>query len=144
MIPNFIQQALSGRALTVYGDGNQTRSVQYVDDLVEGVIRLMRSPEVHPVNIGNPVEYTVKEVAALILELSNSASELVYEPLPHQDDPKQRCPDVTRAREVLGWEPRVAAKEGLSRTIGWFADQRSAKSTAFIATGPSYSQDIAQ
>jgi dTDP-glucose 4,6-dehydratase len=122
MIPNFIQQALSGRPLTVYGDGKQTRSVQYVDDLVEGIIRLMRSPEVHPVNIGNPVEYTVKEVAALILELSNSASELVYEPLP-QDDPKQRCPDVTRAREVLGWEPQVAAAEGLSRTIGWFAER---------------------
>jgi len=128
MIPNFIQQALSGQPLTVYGDGNQTRSVQYVDDLVEGVIRLMRSPEVHPVNIGNPVEHTVKEVAALILELSNSASELVYEPLP-QDDPKQRCPDITRAREVLGWEPRIAATEGLSRTIGWFAE-RNARSEA--------------
>jgi dTDP-glucose 4,6-dehydratase len=124
MIPNFIQQALSGRPLTIYGDGNQTRSVQYVDDLLEGVIRLMKSPEVHPVNIGNPVEHTVKEVAALIPELSNSASELVYEPLP-QDNPKQRCPDVTRAREVLDWEPRVAAAEGLSRTIGWFSERHA-------------------
>jgi dTDP-glucose 4,6-dehydratase len=124
MIPNFIGQALSGEPLTVYGEGSQTRSVQYVDDLVEGVVRLMRSPETRPVNIGNPVEYTVKDVAGLIVELSNSASELVYEPLP-QDDPKQRCPDVTRAREVLGWEPRVAAREGLSRTIGWFAERRA-------------------
>src|SRR5918994_4832454 len=122
MIPNFIGQALSGEPLTVYGEGSQTRSVQYVDDLVEGVVRLMRSPETRPVNIGNPVEYTVKDVAGLIVELSNSASELVYEPLP-QDDPKQRCPDVTRAREVLGWEPRVAAAQGLSRTIGWFAER---------------------
>ena len=83
-----------------------------------------RSPEVHPVNIGNSVEYTVKEVVTLILELSTSASELVHEPLP-QDDPKQRCPDVTRAREVLGWEPRVAAAEGLSCTIGWFAERKA-------------------
>src|SRR5919205_2780598 len=110
MIPNFVGQALSGEPLTVYGDGNQTRSVQYVDDLVEGVIRLMRSSEIHPVNIGNPVEYTVREVAEMILELSNGASELVYEPLP-QDDPKQRCPDITRAREVLGWEPQVPASD---------------------------------
>ena len=127
MIPNFIQQALAGVPLTVYGDGGQTRSVQYVDDLVEGVIRLMRSQESRPVNIGNPVEYTVREVAALILKLSASSqgesqSELVYEPLP-QDDPKQRCPDISRAREALGWEPRVPAEEGLSRTIEWFAER---------------------
>jgi nucleoside-diphosphate-sugar epimerase len=88
----------------------------------------MGSPETRPVNVGNPVEYTVKEVAALIMELSGSTSELVYEPLP-QDDPKQRCPDVTRAREVLGWEPRVGAPEGLSRTIEWFAE-RHARSEA--------------
>jgi dTDP-glucose 4,6-dehydratase len=126
MIPNFIGQALSGRPLTVYGDGNQTRSVQYVDDLLEGVFRLMSSSEVRPVNIGNPLEYTVKEVAGLILELSESASGLVYEPLP-QDDPKQRCADITLAREVLGWEPQVGAKEGLSRTIGWFAERQRAR-----------------
>jgi dTDP-glucose 4,6-dehydratase len=120
MTPNFIQQALSGEPLTVYGDGSQTRSVQYIDDLIEGVVRLMRNPETRPVNIGNPVEYTVKEVACLILKLSGSMSELVYEPLP-QDDPKQRCPDISRAYESLGWEPRVPAEEGLSRTIEWFA-----------------------
>jgi dTDP-glucose 4,6-dehydratase len=122
MIPNFIHQALLGQPLTVYGDGSQTRSVQYVDDLVEGFLRLMRSLEVRPVNIGNPVEYTVKEVAGLILELSGSASELIYEALP-QDDPKQRCPDITRARETLSWEPQVPAREGLSRTIHWFAER---------------------
>jgi dTDP-glucose 4,6-dehydratase len=122
MIPNFIGQALSGEPLTVYGHGSQTRSVQYVDDLVEGIYRLMRSLEVRPVNIGNPVEYTVKEVANLILKLSDSASKLVYQPLP-QDDPKQRCPDISRAREFLDWEPRVTAEEGLSRTIEWFAER---------------------
>ncbi|HZC18324.1 MAG TPA: NAD-dependent epimerase/dehydratase family protein, partial [Rubrobacteraceae bacterium] len=90
MIPNFIGQALAGVPLTIYGDGSQTRSVQYVDDLVEGVVRLMRSQESRPVNIGNPVEYTVKEVAELILKLSGSASELLYRPLPQEDDPKQR------------------------------------------------------
>jgi dTDP-glucose 4,6-dehydratase len=134
MIPNFIGQALSGEPLTVYGEGSQTRSVQYVDDLVEGVVRLMRSPETRPVNIGNPVEYAVREVAALILELSGSASELVYEPLP-QDDPKQRCPDVTRAREVLDWEPLVPAEEGLSRTIGWFAERHARGEAERDATG---------
>ncbi len=123
MIPNFNQQALSGKSLTIYGEGNQTRSVQYVDDLIEGVLRLMRSRETLPLNIGNPVEYKVMEVAALILELSNSASPFSYEPLP-QDDPKQRCPDITRARETLGWEPWIPAREGLSRTIRWFAEQQ--------------------
>jgi dTDP-glucose 4,6-dehydratase len=119
MIPNFITQALRGVPLTVYGDGSQTRSVQYVDDLIEGVFRLMHSDEVRPVNIGNPIEYSVKEVAGLILELSGGESELSYKPLP-QDDPKQRCPDITRARRLLGWEPRVGAREGLGTTVDWF------------------------
>ena len=120
MIPNFVNQALSGQPLTVYGDGSQTRSVQYVDDLVEGIFRLMQSAEQRPVNIGNPVEYSIWEVAELVLRCSGSESPLVYEPLP-EDDPKQRCPDSTRAREVLGWEPRVPAEEGLKTTLGWFA-----------------------
>ena len=120
MIPNFISQALSGSPLTVYGDGSQTRSVQYVDDLVEGVLRLMRSAETRPVNIGNPVEHTVREVAEAVLRLTGSESPLAHEPLP-ADDPKQRRPDITRAREVLGWEPKVAAEEGLRTTIDWFA-----------------------
>lgn len=120
MIPNFISQALAGEPITIYGDGSQTRSVQYVDDLVDGILKLMSSPEILPVNIGNPVEYTVREVAGLILELSGSGSKIIHEPLP-ADDPKQRCPDITRAREILGWEPRVSAREGLEATLRWFA-----------------------
>jgi dTDP-glucose 4,6-dehydratase len=128
MIPNFISQALSKRPLTVYGDGSQTRSVQYVDDLIEGTFRLMQSSEARPVNVGNPHEMSVLEIAGMIIELSGSGSELVYEPLP-EDDPKRRCPDITRAREVLDWEPRVSAREGLEKTLGWFA-QRSGVSSA--------------
>jgi dTDP-glucose 4,6-dehydratase len=120
MVPNFIQQTLLGRPLTVYGDGSQSRSVQYVDDLIEGVLRLMKSPEDRPVNIGNPVEYSVRQVAEMILEISGSQSGIVQEPLP-EDDPKQRRPDITRARETLGWEPRVPAEEGLKLTFEWFA-----------------------
>ena len=123
MVPTFIRQALSGEPLTVYGDGSQTRSVQYVDDLVEGVVRLMRSAENRPVNIGNPAEYPVREIAALISELVGGGEGLSYEPLP-QDDPKRRCPDIARAKEILGWEPRVGAREGLERTIEWFAGRR--------------------
>jgi dTDP-glucose 4,6-dehydratase len=120
MVPNFIQQALLGRPLTVYGEGTQSRSVQYVDDLIEGVLRLMKSPEDRPVNIGNPVEYSVRQVAEMILEIAGSRSGIVYEPLP-EDDPKQRRPDITRARETLGWEPHVTAEEGLKLTFKWFA-----------------------
>ena len=122
MVPNFVSQALAGEPLTIYGDGSQTRSVQYVDDLIEGIFRLMRSPETRPVNVGNPVEYTVREMAELILEVSGSGSEISYEPLP-ADDPKQRCPDITRAREVLEWEPQVSAWKGLEATLRWFADR---------------------
>ena len=128
MVPNFIRQALAGEPLTVYGDGTQTRSVQYVDDLIEGVFRLMRSVETRPVNIGNPNEMSVREIAEMVIdlsvEISGSSSELVYEPLP-EDDPKRRCPDITRAREVLGWEPRVDAREGLEKTLNWFAQRPS-------------------
>ncbi|MDQ4129012.1 MAG: SDR family oxidoreductase [Actinomycetota bacterium] len=122
MIPNFIRQALSGEPLTVYGDGAQTRSVQYVDDLIEGVFRLMGSAETRPVNVGNPNERTVREIAEMVIELSGSGSELVHGPLP-EDDPKRRCPDISRAREVLGWEPRVSAREGLRKTLDWFANR---------------------
>ncbi len=119
VVPTFISQALAGRPLTVYGDGTQTRSLQYVDDLVEGVFRLMQSHENRPVNLGNPVEYTVREIAEMILELSGSQSEILYEPLP-EDDPKRRCPDISRAREALGWEPGTPATEGLRKTLAWF------------------------
>jgi dTDP-glucose 4,6-dehydratase len=120
MVPNFISQALAGRPITVYGDGTQTRSLQYVDDLVEGVLRLMQGHENRPVNIGNPVEYTVRELAEMVVELSGSRSEISYGPLP-QDDPRRRCPDISRAREVLGWEPRTPTTEGLKKTLAWFA-----------------------
>jgi dTDP-glucose 4,6-dehydratase len=124
MIPNFITQALSGRPLTVYGDGSQTRSVQYVDDLIEGVFSLMRSSERRPVNIGNPTEHTVHEIAELVIELTGSHSEIVHEALP-EDDPRRRCPQIGRARESLGWEPGVSAREGLQKTIEWFAERRT-------------------
>ena len=133
MVPNFIRQALIGEPLTVYGEGTQTRSVQYVDDLIEGVLRLMKTGETRPVNIGNPVEYSVREVAELIIELSGSRSGISHQPLP-EDDPQQRCPDITRAREVLGWEPQTGAREGLAKTLEWFVSQAEARSGATPAT----------
>jgi dTDP-glucose 4,6-dehydratase len=133
MVSNFIRQALLGEPLTLYGEGTQTRSVQYVDDLIEGVIRLMKSDETRPVNIGNPVEYSVREVAEMVIELSGSGSEISHQPLP-EDDPQQRCPDITRAREVLGWEPQTGAREGLAKTLEWFASQAEARSEASPAT----------
>jgi dTDP-glucose 4,6-dehydratase len=126
MVPNFIRQAFLGEPLTFYGEGTQTRSVQYVEDLIEGVIRLMDSEEARPVNIGNPVEYSVREIAEMIIELSGSQSEISHRPLP-EDDPKQRCPDITRAREALGWEPQILASEGLAKTLTWFASQAQAR-----------------
>jgi UDP-glucuronate decarboxylase len=120
MVPNFISQALLGEPLTIYGEGTQSRSIQYVDDLIEGAFRLMKSSESRPVNLGNPVEYTVLEIAQTIIEVSGSESEMVFEPLP-DDDPKRRCPQIARAKEVLGWEPRVGAREGLQRTLSYFA-----------------------
>jgi dTDP-glucose 4,6-dehydratase len=134
MVPNFMRQALLGEPLTVYGEGTQTRSVQYVDDLIEGVFRLMKSAETRPVNIGNPVEYPVREVAEMIIELSGSGSEISHRPLP-EDDPQQRCPDITRAREVLGWEPQTGAREGLAKTLQWFASQAEARSPATRSEG---------
>ena len=133
MVPTFIRQALIGEPLTVYGEGTQTRSVQYVDDLIEGVLRLMKTGETRPVNIGNPVEYSVREVAELIIELSGSRSGISHQPLP-EDDPQQRCPDITRAREVLGWEPQTGAREGLAKTLEWFVSQAEARSGAAPAT----------
>ena len=120
VVPSFVSQALAGIPLTVYGEGTQTRSLQYVDDLIEGILRLMRSEEDRPVNLGNPVEYTVREIAEMVIELSGSRSEIVYQPLP-RDDPQRRCPDISRARESLGWEPRTPATEGLQNTLAWFA-----------------------
>ncbi len=119
VVPTFLDQALRGAPLTVYGDGSQTRSFCYVSDLVEGLWRLLLSDEAGPVNLGNPVELTVLEFAQRILELTGSSSRIEFLPLP-EDDPKRRQPDITKARQVLGWEPRVTLEQGLRETIAWF------------------------
>ena len=118
-VPNFITQAMRGEPLTIYGDGSQTRSLCYVDDLIEGIVRLLETDYSEPVNLGNPEEVSMLDLANTIRRLSGSRSELVRKPLP-EDDPKQRRPDITRARQILGWEPRVSMEEGLRRTIAWF------------------------
>jgi len=121
VISNFIVQALQGEDLTVYGDGGQTRSFCYVDDLIDGLIALMQSSDevVGPVNLGNPGEYTIREVAEMVLKLTGGRSSIVFKPLP-QDDPTQRQPDITLARHALGWEPKVPLAEGLERTVAYF------------------------
>ncbi|WP_242612863.1 UDP-glucuronic acid decarboxylase family protein [Janibacter limosus] len=122
VVSNFIVQALAGEPLTMYGDGSQTRSFCFVDDMVDGLMSLMATPHevTGPINIGNPVEFTMLELAELVLELTGSSSELVHLPLP-QDDPTRRRPDITQATEVLGWEPRAQLRAGLQRTIDYFA-----------------------
>src|SRR5213594_3742302 len=119
VVSNFIVQALQAKPLTVYGDGSQTRSFCYVDDLIEGIVRLFEGGGPDPVNIGNPREFTVGELAELVLRLTGSGSAIVERPLP-VDDPKVRQPDITRARTLLGWEPRVSLEDGLRRTIEYF------------------------
>ncbi len=119
-IPNFITQALKNKPITVFGSGRQTRSFCYVDDLVDGIMRLMNSNEHDPVNIGNPNEMTLLELAKLIKKLSCSKSGIIYKSLP-QDDPKKRQPDITRAKELLKWFPKVKLEDGLIKTISWFA-----------------------
>jgi len=118
-VPAFMSQVLHNEDVTVFGDGSQTRSFTYITDLVDGIIRLMLSAENDPVNIGNPVEMTIKEIAETIIRMTGSASKIVYKPLP-TDDPKQRRPDITRARTLLGWEPKVQLEEGLIKTIEYF------------------------
>jgi len=122
VVPNFIAQALTGEPLTVYGQGEQTRSFQYVDDLVAGIQMLLQSNENLPVNIGNPHEMTVLEFAKKIIEITGSKSAIVYKPLP-QDDPQVRQPDITKAKRVLGWEPKVGLEQGLARTIEYFREK---------------------
>jgi len=119
VISNFMMQALRGEPLTIYGDGSQTRSFCYVDDLIEGIVRLSRSDEDLPVNLGNPEEYTILECAKAVLEVTGSKSELTYADLP-VDDPARRRPDITKARTLLGWEPRVTLREGLKRSLEYF------------------------
>jgi UDP-glucuronate decarboxylase len=121
VVSNFIVQALRGKPLTIFGDGTQTRSFCYVDDLIEGLIRLMNTSDdvTGPINLGKPGEFTILELAEKVIELSNSKSEIVFKKLP-ADDPKQRRPDITQARKILEWEPEIELKEGLKRTIDYF------------------------
>ena len=118
---NFIIQALLGRDITIYGDGSQTRSFCYVDDLVDGLVRLMRSPDdvVGPINIGNPVEFSMLQLANVVRELTGSRSRIAHRPLP-QDDPRQRQPDISKAQEILGWKPATPLKEVLVKTVAYF------------------------
>lgn len=127
VVSNFIVQALQGQDITVYGEGQQTRSFCYVDDLIEGFVRLMNQDQVvGPMNIGNPGEFTILELAQKVIELTGSKSQIVYRPMP-EDDPKQRKPDITQARKVLGWEPKVQLEAGLKKTIEYFTQSLSGK-----------------
>jgi dTDP-glucose 4,6-dehydratase len=119
VVSNFIVAALAGKPLTVYGDGNQTRSFCFVDDQVRGLVALLDSDHVGPVNIGNPDEFTILELARIVLKLTGSDSDIVFDRLP-QDDPVQRRPDISLAARVLGWRPEVPLADGLARTIPWF------------------------
>ena len=121
VVSNFIRQAIAGEPITIFGSGDQTRSFCYRDDLIDGMMRMMAAPDdfVGPVNIGNPGEFTIRELAELTVQLCGSSSEIVHRPLP-VDDPERRRPDITLARDRLGWEPTITLREGLERTIGWF------------------------
>jgi UDP-glucuronate decarboxylase len=121
VVSNFIVQALRGEALTIYGDGSQTRSFCYVDDLVDGFLRLvsLTSPPIAPINMGNPNEFTISQLASIIAEMTGNSGRIVYKPLP-SDDPTQRRPEITRAKEVLGWQPNVQLREGLAKTVAYF------------------------
>jgi UDP-glucuronate decarboxylase len=121
VVSNFIVQALSDRPITIYGDGSQTRSFCFVDDLIEGLLFLMDTPDefTGPVNLGNPKEFTILELAEKIIDLTAAKSEIVFKPLP-QDDPKQRKPDIALAKEVLNWQPHIPLTKGLTRTIAYF------------------------
>jgi UDP-glucuronate decarboxylase len=124
VVSNFIVQALNNQDITVYGKGEQTRSFQYVDDLIEGMTRFMNTDDsiIGPINIGNPGEYKIIELAEKIIQLTNSKSKIIYKPLP-QDDPTQRCPDISYAKKLLDWEPKVQLEEGLLKTIEYFKSQ---------------------
>ena len=125
VISNFMMQALRGKPITIYGDGSQTRSFCYVDDLIEGILRLSHCDEHLPVNIGNPDEFTILEAAQAVLEVTGSKSELRFEALP-EDDPTRRCPDIARARALLGWEPKIKLREGLKRSLEFFRSHLAA------------------
>ncbi len=122
VVSNFIVQALRGEPLTVYGDGSQTRSFCYVEDLIDGIVRLFERGGAEPINVGNPDEFTIRQLADIVLELTDSSSPLVIEPLP-TDDPRQRQPDISRAKAVLGWEPHIPLLDGLARTVPYFRER---------------------
>ena len=124
VVPNFILQALQGEELTVFGDGSQTRSFCYIDDLVEGIYRLLFSPETEPVNLGNPDEFSIVDFAKRVLEIAASPSRIIHQPLP-VDDPRVRRPDITKAQKILNWKPRVGLKEGITKTIPYFRQKLS-------------------
>jgi dTDP-glucose 4,6-dehydratase len=119
VVSNFMAQAIEGRPLTIYGDGSQTRSFCFIDDEVDGLLRLLDSDHTGPMNLGNPAECTVLELAHVVLEVTGSSSELTFEPLP-RDDPRQRCPDISLAERVLGWRPQIELEDGLTRTYDWY------------------------
>ena len=123
VVSNFIMQALQGNPITIYGDGAQTRSFCYVDDLIEGLVALMHAPEevTGPINLGNPVEFTMIELARLVIAITGSESPLVHAELP-ADDPRRRQPDITRARQILGWDARVSLEQGLHQTVAYFRE----------------------
>jgi dTDP-glucose 4,6-dehydratase len=135
VVSNFIVQALTGEPLTIYGDGSQTRSFCYVDDEIDGIYRLFHGGDSEPTNVGNPEEYTVADLARIVLDLTGSDSPIEYRPLP-ADDPRQRRPDISRARNVLGWEPRVPVREGVARTIEYFRSLLNSDRMARNGTHP--------
>ncbi|HYE01235.1 MAG TPA: NAD-dependent epimerase/dehydratase family protein, partial [Alphaproteobacteria bacterium] len=134
VVSNFIVQALRGEPITIYGDGSQTRSFCYVDDLIEGFVRFMAAPDdvTGPINLGNPGEFTILELAEAVLRLTGSGSRIKFRPLP-VDDPLQRKPEIGRARDLLGWHPRVPLEEGLTRTIAYFRELLGAEATSASA-----------
>jgi UDP-glucuronate decarboxylase len=136
VVSNFIRQALAGQTITLYGDGRQTRSFCYRDDLVDGLIRMMDGPDdfIGPCNLGNPTEFTIRELAELVIELTGSKSTIAYQPRP-EDDPTRRRPDITLARQRLGWEPKTPLREGLQKTIDWF---RSIRLSDYRPPTPNY------
>jgi UDP-glucuronate decarboxylase len=126
VVSNFIVQALRGDEISIYGDGSQSRAFCYVDDMIDGFVRMMDTPDsvTGPINLGNPSEFTIRELAEHVIELTGSSSKISYKPLPH-DDPKQRCPDISKAKDVLDWKPVTALNEGLLKTIQYFENQLS-------------------
>ncbi len=135
VVSNFIVQALQGTPITIFGEGQQTRSFCYVDDLIEGILRLMETGDdvTGPINLGNPVEFSIRELATKVIELTGSRSQIVYRPLP-ADDPTQRCPDIGQAREKLRWEPKVPLEDGLRRTIAYFEEMLRAGTHSALKT----------